>query len=69
MEWISIKDKLPGYGVEVIGSFNNQLVGKFVDFFEYQQGSECNYFEFVNDRNEECEPTHWMIKPKPFNEE
>jgi hypothetical protein len=64
MEWISVKDKLPDYGVEVIGSF-----GKFVDFCEYTKGVDNSWFDWREDSLTPCEPTHWMPTPRPFNEE
>lgn len=63
--WISVKDRLPEYGVPVIGVWypaNMQLC-------ERAKGAFADYWcETHNTMNHLCAPTHWMPLPDPPKE-
>lgn len=63
-EWISVKDRLPAAGVEVIAlspKFNEYMIGQVK---EHSVGIVCEFEDFIL-----CDVTHWMPLPEPPVEE
>lgn len=55
--WISVKERLPEEGQEVLVSDNNVVSIKSISFFTHKWHPYENGFN--------CEPSHWMLLPKP----
>lgn len=60
MKWISVKDKLPKYGIEVLVCIENNI-----DISTLHDNSHIDMPDnWYNTRGLESNPTHWMSLPE-----
>lgn len=62
MEWISVKDRLPNFNINVLGATNQ---GKIVITFAESDGSLCVMDIDCHYEGEDEHFTHWMPLPSP----
>jgi hypothetical protein len=60
MEWISVRDSLPGTDVKVCLVYNKQHPVAFAYWIPY---SEYYYFCIGDDTKQTWEPSHWLPLP------
>ena len=69
MQWISVKEELPGQHVTVMILTKHASIWVNMSFIKDTEVFECSYFIDDNGyRYRIDEVTHWMIQPKPPKE-
>ena len=67
--WISVTDRLPETGVDVLVKFPHNMAVASIDIGEWVVNSGDGWCTDINLAGGEKNPTHWMPLPQPPEEE